>query len=285
MPEKESPLYTSDGHQDVLESILENHKFDLVESFMVRFTFCAVAKKADSAKVFISIKGYKNNEGNEATYQRAVISNRLAQEIKHKVMPEVIGFNTFEQDNVLWMSTVSEFEGEPISREEFFTGSEDVIDDKMISSLRQSLEVIEQSPSGEFYNPKKVSKIIKATFGHRVISDAPEWTSGHCDLHWGNVLSNGTLIDWETFSKAPKGVDAASLVLFSVSNPALFEKLYQEFAEILHSDSGKVATLLEAARIYYRISSGWKRHEPKIREAVMRIVNPRKIRWPKSSDV
>ena len=180
---------------------------------------------------------------------------------------------------------MSAYGGEPISQEVFFSKDNDtIIDDQIIGFLRHSMEVIEQSASREFYNPQKVSMIIKSTFGHRVISVAPEWTSAHCDLHWGNILNGGVLIDWDTFSQAPKGLDAASIVLFSVSNSTLFERLYREFSDILQTDSGRVATLFEAGRIRARLGEFWIPYESNIRDAVMLIVKPKKIRWPKESD-
>ncbi|MDH3391304.1 MAG: hypothetical protein OEL85_05865 [Desulfobulbaceae bacterium] len=89
------------------------------------------------------------------------------------------------------------------------------------------------------------------------------------------------MVDWETFSQAPRGLDAASIVLFSVNNSKLFERLYREFSDILQTDSGRVATLLEAGRILHNMTDEWERYESNLREAVMLIVNPKKIRWPK----
>ena len=285
MSQKTSSILTNEGHQATLESIQRKYQLDLKGNVKVKSKLFAIAITPSNEKVFITIKSYEKNEHNEAKFQRAIVSNRWAQKIKGNFMPKVIEFNTFERDNILWMTSMSVFAGKLISQANFFEGNDDIVNDQMIGLLHHSFEVIEQSASGDFLNPPIVSKIIRSTFGHRVISVAPEWTSAHGDLHWGNILDSGVLVDWDSFSQKPKGYDAASIVLFSVSNSKLFERLYRDFFDILQTDSGRVATLLIAAFILNRMPESFKLYEPNIREAVMLIVNPKKIRWPKQSDV
>jgi hypothetical protein len=236
-------------------------------------------------KTFITIKGYKKNPDSEIAYQRNILAHKMAQRIKESFMPKVIEFKTFERDDILWITSMSAYGGEPICPEAFFTSNDTIIDHQMINFLRHSIKVIEQSDSGNYHSPiftpKYVQMIIRSIFGHRVISAAPEWSSAHCDFHWGNILKGGIVVDWETFSLAPKGFDAASIVLFSASNSTLFERVYRELSDILETDSGRVAILLEAGRIMYQMNDYWERYEANLREAVMMIVKPKKIRWPK----
>jgi hypothetical protein len=291
MPQKTNSILTNEGHLAILESIQRKYQLDLVDTFKVRsqlgskVTFGAIATMPTNEKVFITIKGYDKNEWDETSFKKYMASNRLAHKIKANFMPKIIEFTMFERDNIFWNILISAYGGEPISQGRFLKDDDVIIDDQMIGLLRHSVEVIEQSAADVgYYNSQRISMIIKSAFGHRVISVAPEWTSAHCDLHWGNILNGGVLIDWDMFSQAPKGLDAASIVLFSVSNPKIFKRLYREFSDILQTDSGRVATLIEAARILYWMPSEWILYEPNIREAVMLIVNPKKIRWPKQSD-
>ena len=268
------------GHQAILESFREKYQLEFIRIFNSATAIYAVGVIRPNKKVFLKIKGVEKNVSNEARFQRSVLSNKLAQEVKAQFIPEVIEFNSFERDNILWIASLTGYGGEPISSGRFFRGDDAAIDDNMIAFLRHVIESIEHVSSRNFYTSQKIKEIIRKTFGRRVISEANEWTSAHCDLHWGNILSGGVVIDWETFSQAPKGLDAASITLFSSNNPKVFKQVCDEFADVLLTDSGKLATLWEASRIFYKMPIRWQRHESNIRDAVMLIVNPRKIRWP-----
>jgi len=285
MSQNFSSEFIDEERQKELEKFQEKYQLNLLDTFKTRLARCAIATTPTNEKFFISIHGVEKNERNEARYQRSVRSIRLAQNIKADFMPKFIEFNSFERDNILWMTSVSTYGGVPIAQGKFFEGNSAIINDQMVVRLHHAFQVIEQSASGEFLNNQLVSSYIKAIFGHRVISVAPEWTSAHCDLHWGNILDGGIIVDWETFSRAPKGLDAASITLFSASNPSLFEWMHKEFFDILQTDSGRVAILWEAARIFMNMPDIWRMYEQNIRDAVMLIVKPRKIKWPKLSDI
>ena len=280
-----SSVFSCEGHQQILESFITKYQLELINIFENSFNTCALASTAEKEKMFIKIRGYKNNKEGIDAYQNVLASNEMAQNIKGNFMPKYIEFKAFERDDTLWITSMSFYGGEPISKDEFFIGNDSIIKNHTIKLLSSALEAITQNDSAPnaLYNPHKVSMIIKSIFGHRVISTAPEWASAHCDLHWCNILDSGILIDWDTFSMAPKGLDAASIVLFSASNPNLFDRIYRKFFDILSTDSGQVATLLEAARILYRMGPEWKTFEPGIKKAVMLILNTKKIRWPKVS--
>ena len=162
----------------------------------------------------------------------------------------------------------------------FFSGDDAIVNHQVIVRLRHSIEVIQESPSVSlFHSPETVSKWIAGAFGRRAFPAASEWTSAHCDLHWGNILDGGNhIIDWDMFSLAPKGFDAASILLFSSSNMRLFKRLHREFFDILDNDSARVATLFAAARILRMMSvdafADMRIYEPNIREALRLIVSP-----------
>lgn len=65
-----------------------------------------------------------------------------------------------------------------------------------------------------------VSHAALAYFGLRLDLSSITWTAAHCDLHWGNVTAPTlTILDWETWGKAPARYDAATLVCTSLLQP------------------------------------------------------------------
>jgi hypothetical protein len=74
-----------------------------------------------------------------------------------------------------------------------------------------------------------------------------EWATAHTDLQWGNVTTDGVLLDWADWGAAPRGHDAASLWQASLPNPDLAARVQQEFAADLQTRSGKLAQLLHCA--------------------------------------
>ncbi len=77
-----------------------------------------------------------------------------------------------------------------------------------------------------------------------------EWTTAHADLTWANLTAPGCwLLDWEDWGRAPRGFDAATLLLGSLAVPTLAERARREFAADLGSRSGKVAVLALCAEL------------------------------------
>ena len=279
------PTLIDTVRSSILESLQEKYQLEYKGNVKNVCKLFAIAETPAGEKIIISIKNSEKNAGNESKHLAAISSNRLAREIKADFMPKIIEFDAFERGNILWTVIMSSFGGKPVSSAIFFTGSDEIISDRMIESLHQALDVIGKSAAGENLTPRKVSMLIRSTFGHRVVSEAPEWNSAHGDLHWGNILDSGVIVDWDSFTRAPKGFDAANLLLFSVSNVRLFERLHKKFADVLQTDSGRVSMLLSAALIFKYMPSEWQVHGQNIREAIMSIVSPRKMKWPRLSDI
>ncbi|WP_028661545.1 hypothetical protein [Saccharomonospora saliphila] len=74
-----------------------------------------------------------------------------------------------------------------------------------------------------------------------------EWTTAHTDLHWGNVSTEGHIIDWEDWGAAPRGHDAATLWQSALPDPEIAARVQREFADDLRTRSGKLAQLLQCA--------------------------------------
>lgn len=78
----------------------------------------------------------------------------------------------------------------------------------------------------------------------------PEWATAHGDVHWGNLTAPGCVVlDWESWGRAPRGYDAATLWGFSLGVPEIAARIEAEFADDLASRSGLLSRLLFCANV------------------------------------
>lgn len=274
MAKERSVAYATTGHREILASVERRHRLALGRTFTSSHTVCAQATTPAGEAVFVKIKGYTSNPSNRGRFRRAAVSNRLAAEAVGDIMPRVLEFRAFERDDVLWLVMLSRYGGEPLSRGLFFDGDGADIGDATLAGIRRALDAIPIAPSASlFYDPQRIAASIRETFGGRAPGAAAHWTSAHCDFHWGNLLAGARqVIDWDMFSLAPRGFDAASILLFSVSDRGLFERLHLALADLLANDSARVAILFAAARILRMMRldafAAMRPHEAALRDAV-----------------
>lgn len=77
-----------------------------------------------------------------------------------------------------------------------------------------------------------------------------EWVPAHADLNWANLTSPECwIIDWEDHGLAPRGLDAATLWISSLTVPALAERVYRERRADLETRTGKLMALFHCAKI------------------------------------
>ena len=239
------------GHEEILTALLQKHHLELVKTFWTGKTACTLATNPASEQVFIKIKGYEKNEPNLMKFRRALTSIRMAAKMKDNIMPRLLELRGFERNGAFWLVSLSAYGGQPLSRRVFFDGDGVDVTDDSLQHIRHALEVIPTTPSFSiFYAPESISAFIKKEFSYDVDFAASEWTSAHCDFHWGNILAGGKqVIDWDMFALAPKGFDAASIVLFSAIDMELFHRIRRLLSDMLSNDSARVATLFAGARI------------------------------------
>lgn len=71
-----------------------------------------------------------------------------------------------------------------------------------------------------------------------------EWTTAHADMTWANLTAPDCwILDWEDWGTAPRGFDAATLLVGSLAVPNLAERVRREFADDLASRSGQLVCL------------------------------------------
>lgn len=123
--------------------------------------------------------------------------------------------------------------------------------DQWLSDLTRALHTLAEHPvPAAGVDAGYVNDGIRAFFGVDLDIASVSWTTAHCDLHWGNLTAPTlTILDWETWGRAPAGYDAAMLVCTSLANPALARRISQALSEFLDTRTGHIATLAAATRL------------------------------------
>lgn len=119
--------------------------------------------------------------------------------------------------------------------------------DSWWSGLRESLAALGAYPTERVgMSQAHLTKRITEVFGE-VDTVVEEWATAHTDLHWGNLSTEGHIIDWEDWGAAPRGHDAATLWQSALPDPGMAARVQREFAADLGTRSGKLAQLLQCA--------------------------------------
>ncbi|WP_156893751.1 aminoglycoside phosphotransferase [Actinokineospora enzanensis] len=83
------------------------------------------------------------------------------------------------------------------------------------------------------------------------------WVTSHADLHWGNLVGPElSILDWESWRRAPAGYDAATLYCNSLLIPNIAERVQHTFADVLDTPTGHFALLFAVVRYLAHIGSG-----------------------------
>ncbi|WP_156893261.1 phosphotransferase [Actinokineospora enzanensis] len=108
------------------------------------------------------------------------------------------------------------------------------------------------TPDTQLITQDLVTTTIDQVFPGQVDTrlDILDWVPTHADLNWSNLLApDCAIIDWEDFGLAPRGLDAATLWITSLSVPDLAERIHQERLADLANPSGRLMALFHCAKI------------------------------------
>ncbi|WP_225995106.1 aminoglycoside phosphotransferase family protein [Streptomyces arboris] len=76
------------------------------------------------------------------------------------------------------------------------------------------------------------------------------WTTGHGDLHFGNLLGPPlVIIDWEGFGRMPSGFDAGLLHAYSLTMPATADRIRAAIPDVFGTQEGHVGELVALAQL------------------------------------
>lgn len=85
------------------------------------------------------------------------------------------------------------------------------------------------------------------------------WEPCHGDLHWANLHAGPDLVitDWSGWGLAPRGLDAATLLVYSLPDPATVAWVRRVFGDVLESEDGWLAQVYAAAEVLTAVDAGF----------------------------
>ena len=152
-----------------------------------------------------------------------------------------------EARGLAWRADEVEFVAAPSVRAEGGLAAALALPDEWWAGMSTSLAALgahetERVGMSQGHLSKRIGQVFEG-----VDTTVDEWATAHADLHWGNVTTDGMLIDWQDWGRAPRGHDAATLWQASLPDRSLTARVEEEFAEDLRTRSGKLSQLLHCA--------------------------------------
>ncbi|MFK0016949.1 hypothetical protein [Streptomyces sp. NPDC091027] len=95
-----------------------------------------------------------------------------------------------------------------------------------------------------------VTQTLREVFPGTADTRIEQWVPAHADLTWANVMGpEFSLIDWEDWGMAPRGLDAATLWGNALAVPGLADRVHRERRADLESRDGKLMSLFFLSKI------------------------------------
>ncbi|MGR4878697.1 hypothetical protein ACIPUC_04565 [Streptomyces sp. LARHCF249] len=129
--------------------------------------------------------------------------------------------------------------------------------DEWWAALNASLNALASQQTPRIATPdtvtitqEHVTQTLGAAFPRVADTRIERWSPAHADLTWANVMGPGfSLIDWEDWGMAPRGLDAATLWGNALAVPGLANRVQQERRADLESRDGKLMSLFFLSKI------------------------------------
>jgi len=175
------------------------------------------------------------------------------------VKPHVLDLHEWSEGN--WRRQRAEvmtlLSGTPCSPTDVLRAVPDVPETWWVE-LRRSLDRIALTATGRTHaGQRRVVERIHSRFGDSVDATVTRWATVHGDLHWSNLMRPGFgILDWELWGRGPEGMDAATLLCYSLLEPTVVATVRALFTEVLDTPTGRVAQLYVVARLLGRADSG-----------------------------
>ncbi|GAA3735846.1 aminoglycoside phosphotransferase [Salinactinospora qingdaonensis] len=198
-------------------------------------------------------------EHREWTGDRMWTGNQDAAALTGVAKPTVLARSEWEEPPVVLAAEVMTLAPEPVCSSTPELRKELDLPDAWWEQLADSLARIEAQPSARVsYSEKNFAYCLHVRFGPWVDLDVSlTWATSHCDLHWANLTAPGlTILDWETWGRAPQGIDAATLYCHSLLVPKTARKVYEVFRDTLDTPAGKLAQLSVIDHLLSRAADG-----------------------------
>lgn len=143
-------------------------------------------------------------------------------------------------------------------------------------SLREAHDVVQVSEGAGPGRAKwGVLARIRRVAGPGVDTTGLRWSAGHGDFHWANLFSTPDLVivDWEGYGFAPAGLDAATLLTYSLGHPPTAERVRDVFSDVLSGKQGFLVQIYTAEMVMSAVRNGFHVHlEQPIRDHVKKLL-------------
>ncbi|MFD4636869.1 aminoglycoside phosphotransferase [Lentzea sp. NPDC058436] len=171
--------------------------------------------------------------------------------------PRVLDVYEWEEHRQQRAEVLTLLPGSPCSRDDVLREPID-LPGEWWAELRRTLDVIASAPTERVNaDQEMVNGRIRQRFGESTDATVDEWETVHGDLHWANLMRpDFGLLDWEWWGRGPAGTDAATLLSYSLLVPEVAERVRSVFGDVLESESGRLAQLYVASRLFRRMDKG-----------------------------
>ncbi|MDT0267952.1 hypothetical protein RM844_16860 [Streptomyces sp. DSM 44915] len=114
------------------------------------------------------------------------------------------------------------------------------------------------TPDTDTISRSVVTEVIQKAFPEATIDvSLDEWATAHADLSWANLTTPECyILDWEDWGMAPRGLDAARLLVSSLDVPEVAERVRHERRDDLGSRTGKLMSLFYCSKLVPYVDEG-----------------------------
>ncbi len=225
-------------------------------------TVTGPARMSDGTRVWVRV----GTVADHVVWMRPEAIEEASRELSFLVpMPHVLGSFTWSRPDVdegvdrrARAHVFAYVEGAPVSPEPMIR-EDPSVDEVWWDDLRRAHDRISEAGwAGPGQSERRVRRWVSSLAGERFADTEIEWIPQHNDFHWQNLLAPKlTVVDWEGFSLAPAGSDAAHLLIYSLAHPPTADRVRDLFSDVLSGESGELAQVFAAANVLTAVENGF----------------------------
>jgi tetratricopeptide (TPR) repeat protein len=162
--------------------------------------------------------------------------------------PQIFEHSDWEEQSKSYRAILMGVAREAISKTAWLESSP-ALEANWWKALSGTLAAVQSKPTDRICVPDELlTHRLRERFGWSLRLPFPFWQTAHGDLHWKNLSApEFSILDWETWGRAPYGYDVAYLHVFSIAQPEILARLKQEFAPRMAQPEYDVAFLFAAS--------------------------------------
>src|SRR5260370_10552787 len=170
--------------------------------------------------------------------------------------PRIFGFFDWEAIGIRYRATTMSVARGVISQR-FYLHSTPPLAAGWWDQLVQALATIAAKQTDRIHvSEEGMERRLRNDLGLRLKGPFPAWQTAHADLNWANLTAPYlSILDWETWGRAPYGFDVALLHLFSIAQPDLLSKVKEVFSSVIARPEYDIAFLLIASDVLRKSDS------------------------------